>query len=254
MIRIFQDNEALSLGAAKLFADCAREAVEGKGTFCAALSGGHTPRRVYELLAQSPLRDRVDWGRTEIFWGDERCVPADDNRNNSKMAFENLLNHVPVPSQRIHPIHCDKQPEKSAARYERLLEKFFGGRPVRFDLIFLGLGENGHTASLFPETAVLKNHERLVSVVQVEGEDFCRVTLTPRAINDAAVVAFLVAGASKASIVREVILGRRDPYRLPAQLVQPLEGKILWLLDRKAASRLEGMEESGGMILNAKGI
>jgi 6-phosphogluconolactonase len=150
---------------------------------------------------------------------------------------------VPVPSQRIHPIRCDKFPEQSASRYARLLEKFFGGRPVRFDLIFLGLGENGHTASLFPETAVLNNQEHLVSDVQVEGEDFRRVTLTPRAINDAAVIAFLVTGVSKASIVRKVIQGPRDPYRLPAQLIQPLEGKILWLLDRKAATRLDDMEK-----------
>jgi 6-phosphogluconolactonase len=181
----------------------------------------------------------VDWERTDVFWGDERCVPTGDDRSNATMARETLLSRVPVPPERIRPIHCHENPAQGARQYENLLKRHFGDGPVCFDLIFLGLGENGHTASLFPETPALEEKEKLVSEVRVAGEDFCRVTLTAPAINRAATVAVLVSGISKASVLRDVLEGPRDPDRLPAQLIHPLGGQMLWLIDREAASCLE---------------
>ena len=217
MIRIFQNREDLSLGAAELFVRCAREAVGRLGKFSVALSGGHTPRRAYELLALPRFRDKVSWDRTDVFWGDERCVSQDDHRNNFTMSFQTLLNHVPIPQERIHPIVCDGNPDQGSAQYESLLRIYFVGRPLRFDLVFLGLGENGHTASLFPGTAALHMEKRAVTSVHVEGEDFYRVPLTAPTINKAAVVAFLVSGISKAGVLRDIIDGPRDPKRLPAR-------------------------------------
>lgn len=242
MIRIFEDMEALSLGAVELFVRRAGVAAGERGMFSAALSGGHTPRRTYELLALPPWRDQVPWERTAVFWSDERCVPAKDHRSNSRMAFETLLNHVPISPDRIHPIACDEDPDRGAEGYENLLRTHFSGL-LRFDLIFLGLGENGHTASLFPQTTVLREEKRAAAPVRVQGEDFHRVTLTAPAINRAAAVVFLVSGRSKARVLREVIEGPRDTDRLPAQLIRPVEGELLWLVDRAAAAELKDIQD-----------
>ncbi len=238
MIRIFDDPEALSLGAAEFFADTARDAVAARGRFSVALSGGSTPRRTYETLARPSFRDRVDWARTHVFWGDERCVDLDDPRRNALMAQEALLRHVPVPAGQVHPMDCLPDPREAARRYEALLRNFFTGGEPRFDLILLGLGENGHTASLFPGAAVLAEAARWVAEVYVAEPDLHRLTLTAPFINRAATVAFLVAGAAKAAVVREVIAGPRDPRRLPAQLIRPEPGELHWLLDKGAAGAL----------------
>ncbi len=167
MIRIFDDPEALSRGAAEFFADTARDAVAARGRFSVALSGGSTPRRTYETLARPSFRDRVDWARTHVFWGDERCVDLNDPRRNALMAQEALLRHVPVPAGQVHPMDCLPDPREAARRYEALLQNFFTGGEPRFDLILLGLGENGHTASLFPGAAVLAEAARWVAEVYV---------------------------------------------------------------------------------------
>ena len=238
MIRVFDDPEALSRGAAEFFVKVAKDAVAQRGQFSVALSGGGTPRRTYELLAQPPLRDQVDWDKVHIFWGDERCVPADDPRSNARMAREALLAHVPIPAGQVHPMDCLPVPEEGARRYEALLRAFFADGEPRFDLILLGLGENGHTASLFPGDPALTETERWVAPVYVAEQDLHRLTLTAAFINQARVVAFLVAGAAKAAVVREVIQGPRDPRRLPAQLIHPEPGELHWLLDKAAAGEL----------------
>ncbi len=238
MIRIFADPEALSRGVAEFFADAARDAVAARGRFSVALSGGSTPRRTYEILAQPPLKDRVDWARTHVFWGDERCVDLNDPRSNARMAQEALLRQVPVPADQVHSMDCRPSPGEAARRYEDLLKGFFAAAEPRFDLILLGLGENGHTASLFPDTPVLAETARWVAEVYVAEQDLHRLTLTAACINRAALVAFLVAGAAKAAVVREVIQGPRDPMHLPAQLIRPETGELYWLLDKAAAGAL----------------
>jgi 6-phosphogluconolactonase len=238
MIWVYDDLEALSHAAGGFFVQQARQAAQAKGWFSVVLSGGHTPQRTYELLAGQPYRERVAWGQLHVFWGDERCVPGNDPRSNARMAREALLDHVPIPASQIHPMDCNQEPRRAAARYEDLLRDFFVDEPPRFDLVFLGLGENGHTASLFPGTPVLDEQEKWVSDVAAAGQDLDRITLTAPVINRAAVVVFLVAGASKASVLREVLQGPADPRRLPAQLIQPEDGNLHWFIDREASALL----------------
>lgn len=240
MISIYPDYETLSQAAARLFLERAIRASEAGTYFSVALSGGSTPRRTYELLAEPPFRDQVPWNLVQVFWGDERCVPLDDPRSNAHMTFQTLLNKVPVPSEQIHPISCARNPERSAQEYETLLKGFFADQPPRFDLIFLGLGVNGHTASLFPGTQVLKEVKRWAAEVYVPEQNLYRVTLTAPVINKAAAVVFLVAGSEKAQVLYEVREGPFEPERLPAQLIKPEEGELLWLVDREAAAQLEG--------------
>jgi 6-phosphogluconolactonase len=242
MIQVFADLETLSRGAAEFFVGAARKAVAARGRFSVALAGGSTPRRTYELLAQSPLRDEAPWGQTHVFWGDERCVDPEDPRSNARMAREALLQHVPIPAGQIYPMVCTPFPAAGAESYEALIRHFFAGGAPRFDLILLGLGENGHTASLFPGTPVLRPQERWVAEVYVADEDLYRLTLTAALINQARLVAFLVAGAAKAKVLQEVRQGPRDPRRLPAQLIQPKPGELHWLLDEGAAGSIPRRE------------
>ncbi|MGA2401003.1 MAG: 6-phosphogluconolactonase [Syntrophobacteraceae bacterium] len=245
MIRIYSDLESLSRGAAELFVTQAEAAFKARGRFSVALSGGSTPQKTYETLARAPLRDRIAWNHVHVFWGDERCVTPGDPRGNALSAERSLLGHVPVPAAQIHPIHCAESPEYAARQYEALLRSFFAGGPPRFDLILLGLGENGHTASLFPDSSALREHERWAAEVYVAEQALYRVTLTPPLINQAASVAFIVSGASKAQVLKEVLEGPRDPMRLPAQLVQPElhGGDVYWLVDSEAASHLKGQHD-----------
>jgi 6-phosphogluconolactonase len=238
MIRVYPDLEALSQAAAALVVKQAGLAVISRGRFSLALSGGNTPRRTYELLAQPPFVTQAPWNRMHIFWGDERCVPLDDPRSNARMARQAWLDHVPIPETQIHPLNCAQAPAAAAQQYEAQLRKFFTGQPHRLDLVLLGLGENGHTASLFPGTSVLQEKSRWAAEVYVAEQDLYRVTLTAPLINQAAVVAFLVAGDSKAGVLREVLQGPRNVEHLPAQLIQPQNGELLWLADRKAAAQL----------------
>jgi 6-phosphogluconolactonase len=238
VICVYQDLESLSRGAADLFVERSTSAARLQGRFSVALSGGHTPFGAYQLLAKGPRRDQVPWSQVHVFWGDERCVPPDDPRSNARMAHETLLDHVPIPSDQIHPILCAGAPENGAQEYESLLRHFFKGRQPRFDLVLLGLGENGHTASLFPGTAALDESTRWAAEVYVREQDLYRVTLTAPIINQGEMVVFLVAGANKANVLREVLEGPRDPHRLPAQLIQPESSDLRWLIDRQAASAL----------------
>lgn len=239
MIRVYPDLEALSHAAAELFAAEAQQAVQERGKFVVALAGGNTPQRTYELLGKEPFREQIPWQNTHFFWGDERCVPANDLRNNARMAHQTLLDHVPVPSEQVHPMVCNGSPREAAAEYESLLGVFFDtGRP-RFDLVLLGLGENGHTASLFPGTSALDEQKRWVTEVYVAEEGLQRLSLTAMAINQAALVVFLVSGYDKAPILRKVLEKTRDPGGIPAKMIKPVDGRLLWLVDRDAASLLQ---------------
>lgn len=234
MTQSYPDKEALSRAAAELFVSEAKKATAARGRFSVALSGGNTPKRAYELLARQPFREKVPWGAVHLFWGDERCVPADDERSNYRMTRLALLDHVPLPNAQIHAIRGDLPPPQAAQEYETLLQAFFQGGPPRFDLVFLGLGDNGHTASLWPGTPVIHELKRWVAEVYVAEQDLYRVTMTAPLLNEAALLAFLVAGADKAPVIREVRDGKHDPDRLPAQLIRPRNGQVLWLMDDAA--------------------
>jgi len=239
MIRIFDDLEALGRAAADRFVELARDAVAKRGRFVVALAGGGTPRRTYELLAEPCRRNNIAWEVINVFWGDERHVPPDDGRNNAHMARTALLNHVPLPREQIRPVPYLGSAEESARHYETELRNFFDGHEPRFDLVFLGLGENGHTASLFPCTPALEETDAWVVAVHPADDDLDRVTLTAPVLNQAVAVIFLVAGESKATVLCRVLEGPTDPRHYPAQLIHPLNGELDYYLDRKAASRLK---------------
>ena len=185
-----------------------------------------------------PLQEQIRWESVYIFWGDERCVPTDDPRSNARMAHKILLDHVPVPVNQIHPIRGDLTPVLAAAQYETELRDFFGDQPPVFDLILLGLGENAHTASLFPHTPVLDEKERWVKEVYVAEQDMYRVTLTAPLINQAKNVIFLVSGTDKALALQSVLEGAYQPHELPAQLMRPNGAHPIWLVDRAASHKL----------------
>jgi 6-phosphogluconolactonase len=243
-VKVYPDRASLARAAAEHFVTRASEAVATRGLFTVALSGGSTPRSTYALLASKEFAPRVDWPRVHVFWGDERCVPPDHTDSNYRMAREALLDKVPIPAQNVHRIQGELPPDQAAAAYRAELEPFLGAGG-RFDLILLGMGADGHTASLFPGTAAI--HERKERVVahhvrrqgrRPDKLGTWRITLTPAVINTAAQVTFLVAGAGKSERLRQVLVGPHQPDVLPAQIVSPTGGQALWLADAAAASRL----------------
>ncbi|GAB4576251.1 MAG: 6-phosphogluconolactonase [Anaerolineae bacterium] len=239
MVRTVADASALAEAAAGHFALMAEEAIAKRGRFAVALSGGSTPRRMYERLAQPELAERIDWLRVHVFWGDERAVPPEHPESNYRMAHEVLLSRVPIPAQNIHRIRGELAPEEAAKTYEAELRQFFSRdqRPVssRFDLVLLGMGEDGHTASLFPGAAAINETDRWVVAYYVEKLQAWRITLTPVVLNAAAQVTFLVSGAEKAARLRQVLYGPYQPQALPAQIIRPAHGRLLWLIDEAAA-------------------
>ena len=241
-VEVYPHPASLARAAAEHFVTRASEAVAARGLFTVALSGGSTPRSTYALLAGREFAPRVDWPRTHVFWGDERCVPPDHSDSNYRTAREALLDHVPIPQRNVHRIRGEVEPEQAADEYERTLQSFFQARrgelPPQFDLILLGMGADGHTASLFPGTPAVHEGTRWVVAHYVDKLSAWRVTLTPAVINAAAHVTFLVSGVGKAERLREILKGPYHPDVLPAQTVSPTDGQLLWLVDAAAAVRL----------------
>jgi 6-phosphogluconolactonase len=244
-VRVFDGPAELARAAAEEFARVAGE-VAGQGDrFTVCLTGGSTPEAFYRLLAnpEEPFRDRIPWSRTHFFWGDERHVPPDHPESNFRMAREAMLGHVPVPPGNIHRIAAEEpDAARAAGDYEAELRSFFQlsrGEAPRFDLVLMGLGEDAHTASLFPGTRVLHERERLVVAHWIEKLDTFRITLTPPVFNAAARTIFLVGGSKKAAALRAVLESDFEPDRHPAQIVRPVAGSLVWMVDRAAARDLE---------------
>jgi 6-phosphogluconolactonase len=239
--------DALFETAAGGFARAAAAAIRTSGSFKLALAGGSTPRGLYALLASPRHAARIEWPRVHVFWGDERCVAPSDPESNQRMAREALLDRVALPASQLHAIRGEADPTAEAARYEQSLREAFAtpsGPPrsaagARFDLVLLGLGEDGHTASLFPGSPTLQEARRWVMAARGGPHAASRVTLTPLVINAAAEVVFLVSGRAKAAILKRVLCGARAPERLPAQAIQPSAGELRWLVDADAASDLD---------------
>jgi len=228
-LRVHRDRHSLARTAAERFVTLAREAIAERSCFVVALAGGSTPRVTYELLPTRQFAHRVNWALVHVFWGDERTVPPDHADSNYRMARESLLDKVSIPAANVHRILGELPPQQAAAIYERELLEVLGG-DGRFDLVLLGMGEDGHTASLFPGTSALE--EAVAPVVPVYVAKLCswRVTLTLPLLNAARHVMFLVSGAGKAEALARVRAGER----LPAALIQPRSGQLLWLVDREA--------------------
>lgn len=238
MITVCEDREALAHAAAELFTEQARQAVTNCGRFLVLLAGGETPRRTYQILAHEPFRSLIPWSEIHFFWGDERCVAPDDPRSNFYMAQHSLLEHLQLPEQHVHAIRCNRTPQRSADTYQADLIEFFSGEAPRFDLVFLGLGADGHTASLLPGSAALQEQVRWTAVTRRSEDDFSRITLTAPIINQAKLVLFLVAGSDKAMVMAHVLNGTTEGKQYPAQLIRPQSGELRWFADREAARYL----------------
>ncbi len=238
-LTVLQDPEEVAHAAADRFVELAAAAISDLGRFTVTLAGGSTPKRTYEILASEDYCNRIDWPKVHIFFGDERCVPPDDPQSNFRMAQEALLAHVPLPGVNIHRMRGEIDPLEAARLYETELRSIFiGSNWPRLDLVFLGMGDDGHTASLFPGTAALDEHERWVVENHVEKLNTFRITLTAPAINHAAYVAFLVNGTGKAERLPQILNGPRYPHQLPSQLIQPVDGTLEWIVDQAAVARL----------------
>lgn len=238
MIHIYENPTELSQALAQFFAETAIASVKERGRFSVSLTGGNSPKELYRLLSVSPLKEEIPWSKTFIFWGDERCVPDADPQNNARMSYETLLDHVPVPAENIFRMNGTLPPAESAADYEDQLKAYFGKETAAFDLILLGMGDNAHTASLFPHTSVLHENTAWVKGLYIDEVKMDRITLTAPFINKARQIAFLLFGASKAKTLQEVLEGEHDIENKPVQLIKPVNGELHWFLDKAAASDL----------------
>lgn len=238
---ICADVEELSRKAAERFIDLARNAIARNGRFIVALSGGSTPRALYSLLASPGYNERIEWNKIHLYWGDERCVPPHHPDSNFLMVQETLLANITIPRENFHRIAAEFDPAAAAADYEEQIQKLFQLSPgalPRFDLILLGLGEDGHTASLFPDNPALDDTRHIVAGAYIEKLKAHRVTLTLPVINRAAEIVFLVAGRDKAAVVQQIVGESPNGSTLPAARVRPTNGRLVWLITKDAASEL----------------
>ena len=235
-LEVFNTADELSKDAAKLIITIANKAIAIRGKFTISLSGGKTPAKLYSFLAESPFCEQVQWKNTFVFWADERCVPLDDERNNAHQAKLILLDKIDIPWDNIYSIPVNLTPVEAASNYEKKLNGFFGTESPRFDLMLLGLGENGHTASLFPGTNVIDEKLKGLREVYSKEEKMFRVTMTAPLINLARHILFLVTGEKKAEILKKVLSSSYQPENYPAQLIKPVDGELLWFVDQAAAS------------------
>ena len=238
MVKRFDDLQQLNTAAAELFVQNARAAIAERDRFTVALTGGSSPVALYRLLASPAYRDQVQWDKVYVFWGDERWVPLDDERSNARMSFETLLSHVPVPPSQVFAMWADGvMPDEQAQTYEAQLRQHL--RPEgSFDLILLGMGGDGHTASWFPHTDVLNERDKWVAAYYLPEQDMYRITLTVPLINRAKKIAVITFGAGKADALYEVLKGERNTELYPAQLLPTDDHQINWLVDRAAAAKL----------------
>jgi len=242
-LNVFPNLDELSRQAAARFARMARETVREHGRFTVCLSGGSTPRQTYSLAAQEPPRSQIPWDAVHIFWGDERCVPLARPDNHFTMTMELLISRVPIPKGSVHRMRGEAaNPHEAAPEYEASLREFFGLGPTgipRFDLILLGMGADGHTASLFPGSPGLEERDKLVVAHYVPKVGMNRLTLTYPVLNNARVIMFLAAGNEKAEALKSVLADDTCGPILPARLVKPVEGEVIWMVDRAAARLLD---------------
>jgi 6-phosphogluconolactonase len=239
-VKVFSDGASLSHFAAGIFADIVSQAVSSSGRFLVALSGGGTPMALYRLLAAAPYRESLPWARMHFFWGDERCVSPDDEESSYHQALQGLLGQVPIPEKNIFRARGELGPQAGAADYARQLQSMAqaGMDWPSFDLVLLGLGADGHTASLFPGSAETKGQATVAVTAHYQDRPANRISLTPDVFNFARNVIFLATGAEKSAALAATLAGARDPVKFPAQRIAPSDGSLLWLVDAAAASQL----------------
>lgn len=237
-LHIEKDTKALSASLAEWINNYIQQVLAKQERFTFVLSGGSTPKALYALLAESPYKESIPWEKLHFFWGDERAVPFEDSRNNAKMCYDELLDKVPVKAENIHIMRTDITPEESAAEYEKIIKTYFEGSETTFDFVLLGMGDDGHTLSLFPGTKVIHEQTALATSFFLQAQDMYRITLTAPVVNDAACVAFLAAGAGKAEVLKQVLKGEKNIDLYPSQIIQPVKGQLHWFVDEAAAALL----------------
>ncbi|RTY84441.1 6-phosphogluconolactonase [Flavobacterium sp. ZB4P23] len=237
MVRIFNTKEDITSQAANIFVAAAEKAIQKRGRFVVALTGGSSPVAIYALLATASYKTKIDWEKIFIFWGDERWVPLDDVLSNAKMANDTLLSLVNIPKNNIFPMYREGvTPEDYALEYEKSI-KNITGEDGQFDLILLGMGDDGHTASLFPGQAVLQEQDKWVTAYYLESQTMFRITLTAPLINRAKQIVVVTFGENKAYALNEVLYGAYNPEKYPMQLIKPSDGELLFLTDKAATSK-----------------
>jgi 6-phosphogluconolactonase len=237
-LHIEKDTKALSASLAEWLNNYIQQVLAKQDRFTFVLSGGSTPKALYALLAKSPYKESIPWEKLHFFWGDERAVPFEDSRNNAKMCYDELLDKVPVKAENIHIMRTDITPEESAAEYEKIVKTYFEGSETTFDFVLLGMGDDGHTLSLFPGTEVIHVQNALATSFFLQAQDMYRITLTAPVVNNAACVAFLAAGAGKAEVLKQVLKGEKNVDLYPSQIIQPVKGQLHWFVDKAAAALL----------------
>ena len=238
---VFKDADHLCKGLAEWITSLIEETLSREDRFGLVLSGGNTPKKLNSLLASSPYRERIDWKKIHVFWGDERAVPFDDERNNARMAFDTLLNKVDIPREQIHIMDTGLSPEAAAMEYEEELFEYFGtgALPAQtFDLVLLGMGDDGHTLSLFPNTAVIHEEKLWATSFFLKSQDMYRITLTKNIVNRSKHIVFMISGREKAHAVHEVLEGERNPDLYPSQVIIPTRGELHFFMDEAAAAAL----------------
>ena len=236
---VFETPEQLALAAVERFVVYSNELRDMTESFSVALAGGNTPRQVYELLSTARFKNRVEWPQVHFFFGDERCVPPEHPDSNYAMAYEALISRVPIPAKNVHRMLGEGNANENALAYENELRTFFAGLTwPRFDLVLLGMGEDGHTASLFPDSAALKEMSRWVVATRNEQSRQERITLTVPVLNHARRIMVLVTGKKKAQRLKEVLRPQPGSEQLPVQAITPIKGMLEWLVDAEAASLL----------------
>lgn len=237
-LHISKDATEFTKAVADWMVDYINKTLQKQDRFTLVLSGGGTPKKLHELLASDAYKNKIDWSKIHFFWGDDRFVPFNDERNNAKMAYDTLLSHVPVVKEQIHVMQTENiTAEDSAKAYEAILKDYFPAVEKTFDLVLLGMGDDGHTLSLFPgKTEVIHETEKLCTALWLESQDMYRVTLTHPIVNQSAAVAFLVTGANKVNALHEVLEGIYNPDLYPSQIIKSENGELHWFLDEAAAA------------------
>ena len=238
-LHIAQNTQELSENLAAWISNYIQEVLQDQPIFTLVLSGGNTPKQLFTLLAKEPYKIMIPWGRIHFFWGDERAVPFEDERNNAKMAYDTLLNTVGIPAENIHVMRTDIPPEQSAAEYEKILREYFKEGETTFDLVLLGMGDDGHTLSLFPGTPVVHEEKAWVTSFFLKAQDMYRITLTAPVVNQSACVIFMATGTGKSLTLKSVIEGTFNPDKFPSQIIRPEDGELHWFVDEAAAGALE---------------
>jgi len=235
---VYKNKEKLCDELAEWMCDVINSTLQEQEFFTLALSGGETPKLLFKKLASARFKEKIIWKRVHIFWGDERAVPFDDERNNAKQAYELLIKHIDIPAAQIHRMRTDIEPLFAAKEYQKILHTYFDNTAKSFDLVLLGMGDDGHTLSLFPGSPVIEEKVNWVNAAYDEQQHIYRITLMPIIVNRSAKIAFMISGENKAGVLKKVIEDKFMPSVLPAQIIKPEKGELHLFLDEAAAKQI----------------